>query len=161
MRCQEEITTMAVSKIPVGYHTLTPYLTVKDGNRAMKFYEQALGAKETMRFAGPEGRIMHAEMKIGDSPFMLSEEFPEMGVKSPESLGGTTGSIMIYIENVDEAYPRAIKAGGKELRPLQDQFYGDRSGTFEDPEGHKWTISTHIEDVSEEEMGRRMAAMNK
>jgi len=150
---------MAVSKIPTGYHTLTPYLTVKDGNRAMKFYEQALGAKEIMRFAGPEGRIMHAEMKIGDSPFMLSEEFPEMGAKSPQSLGGTTGSIMIYIENVDEAYPRAIKAGGKELRPLQDQFYGDRSGTFEDPEGHKWTISTHVEDVSEEEMGRRMAAM--
>ena len=150
---------MAVSKIPAGYHTLTPYLTVKDGNRAMKFYEQALGAKEIMRFAGPEGRIMHAEMKIGDSPFMLSEEFPEMGAKSPQSLGGTTGSIMIYIENVDEAYPRAIKAGGKELRPLQDQFYGDRSGTFEDPEGHKWTISTHVEDVSEEEMGRRMAAM--
>ena len=152
---------MAVSKIPTGYHTLTPYLTVKDGNRAMKFYEQALGAKEIMRFAGPEGRIMHAEMKIGDSPFMLSEEFPEMGAKSPQSLGGTTGSIMIYIENVDEAYPRAIKAGGKELRPLQDQFYGDRSGTFEDPEGHKWTISTHVEDVSEEEMGRRMAAMSK
>jgi PhnB protein len=150
---------MAVSKIPAGYHTLTPYLTVKDGNRAMKFYEQALGAKEIMRFAGPEGRIMHAEMKIGDSPFMLSEEFPEMGAKSPQSLGGTTGSIMIYIENVDEAYPRAIKAGGKELRPLQNQFYGDRSGTFEDPEGHKWTISTHVEDVSEEEMGRRMAAM--
>ncbi len=152
---------MAVAKIPVGYHTLTPYLTVKDGNRAMKFYEQALGAKETMRFEGPGGRIMHAEMKIGDSPFMLSEEFPEMGAKSPQSLGGTTGSIMIYIENVDEAYPRAIKAGGKELRPLQDQFYGDRSGTFEDPEGHKWTISTHVEDVSEEEMGKRMAAMNE
>jgi PhnB protein len=150
---------MAVSKIPTGYHTLTPYLTVKDGNRAMKFYEQALGAKEIMRFAGPDGRIAHAEMKIGDSPFMLSEELPEMGVKSPKSLGGTTGSIMIYIENVDEAYPRAIKAGGKELRPLQDQFYGDRSATFEDPEGHKWTISTHVEDVSEEEMGRRMAAM--
>ena len=150
---------MAVSKIPAGYHTLTPYLTVKDGNRAMKFYEQALGAKETMRFAGPEGRIMHAEMKIGDSPFMLSEEFAEMGVKSPQSLGGTTGSFMLYVENVDEAYARAIKAGGKELRPLQDQFYGDRSGTFEDPEGHKWTISTHVEDVSEEEMGKRMAAM--
>jgi len=150
---------MAVSKIPAGYHTLTPYLTVKDGNRAMKFYEQALGAKEIMRFASPDGRIAHAEMKIGDSPFMLSEEFPERNVKSPQSLGGTTGSFMIYLENVDEAYGRAIKAGGKEVYPLQDQFYGDRSGTFEDPEGHKWTISTHVEDVSEEEMGRRMAAM--
>lgn len=150
---------MAVSKIPAGYHTLTPYLTVKDGNRALKFYEQALGAKETLRLGTPGGGIAHAEMLIGDSKFMLSQEFPEMGVRSPQSLGGVTGSFMIYVENVDEAFARAIAAGGNPLRPLQDQFYGDRSGTFEDPEGHKWTIATHIEDVSEEEMERRMAEM--
>jgi len=152
---------MAASKIPAGYHSITPYLTVKNGDQAMKYYEQAFGAKETMRMNDPKGRITHAEMKIGDSPFMLSEEFPEMGVKSPSSLGGVSGSYMIYVDDVDVVYPRAIEAGGKEIRALQNQFYGDRSGTLEDPEGHKWTVSTHVEDVTPEEMDRRMSAMAK
>jgi PhnB protein len=145
-----------VKPIPEGYHSLTPYLIVDDGAKAMEFYKQAFGATELFRMEH-QGKIGHAEMKIGDSPFMLADENPQF--KAPKSLGGTAVSLMIYVDDVDKVYPQAIAAGGTELKPLQDQFYGDRSGTLSDPFGHIWTVSTHKEDVSPEEMDKRMAAM--
>ena len=146
---------MAVKPIPEGYHTATPYLIIKDAASAIEFYKKAFNATEKMRMPGPDGRVMHAEIKIGDSHIMLADEFPEMGFRGPVSLGGTPVSICIYVENVDEIYTQAIAAGGKELKPLQDQFYGDRSGTLTDPFGHVWTVATHVEDVSPEEMQKR------
>jgi len=150
---------MAVKPIPDGYHTVTPYLIVKGAAKALEFYKKALGAEERVRMPGPEGKIMHAEIQIGDSTIMLADEFPQMGAVSPQSLGGTPVGICLYVQDVDTLFKRAIAAGGKEERPLQNQFYGDRSGTMVDPFGHKWTIATHIEDVTPEEMQRRMAAM--
>ncbi len=152
---------MAVKPIPDGYHTVTPYLIVNDGAAAIEFYKQAFGATELMRAPGPGGKLMHAEIRIGDSPIMLADEFPEMKVLSPSSLGGSATSILLYVEDVDALFARAIAAGGKEKKPLQDQFYGDRSGTLEDPFGHSWTISTHVEDVSKEEMDKRFEEMMK
>jgi PhnB protein len=150
---------MAAKPIPDGYRTVTPYLIVKGAAKALEFYQKALGAEERVRMPGPEGKIMHAEIQIGDSMIMLADEFPQMGAVSPQTLGGTPVGICLYVENVDALFKRAIAAGGKEERPLQNQFYGDRSGTLIDPFGHKWTIATHIEDVPMEEMQRRMAAM--
>ena len=150
---------MAVKKIPAGYHTVTPYLIVSGAAEAIDFYKRAFNAEERVRMPGPDGRIMHAEIQIGDSHVMLGDEFPQMGVKSPRSIGGTPVGICLYVEDVDKIYKQAIAAGGKEERPLQNQFYGDRSGTLFDPFGHKWTVATHIEDVSPEEMQKRMAAM--
>lgn len=144
-----------VKPIPDGYHSVTPYLIVNGAARAIDFYKQAFGATELLRMEGPGGSIGHAEIKIGDSPVMLADEHPEMGFRSPRTLGGPGVSLMIYVENVDEVFPRAIAAGGKELRAVQDQFYGDRSGTLEDPFGHVWTISTHKEDLSNDELMRR------
>jgi PhnB protein len=153
---------MAVKPIPDGYHTVTPYLIVNDASRAIDFYTKAFGAKELSRFEMPGGKIGHAEIKIGDSPVMLAEEFPEMGAVSPKSLGGTPVGICLYVKDVDALAAQATAAGAKVVRPVQDQFYGDRSGTFEDPFGHKWTLSTHKEDVPDEEMHKRMeAAMKK
>jgi PhnB protein len=152
---------MAVKPIPDGYHTVTPYLVVNDGAKAIDFYKQAFGATELFRMDGPDGKVGHAEVRIGDSPVMLADEHPEMGFRSPRSLGGAGVSLMVYVEDVDAVFPRAVAAGGKELRPVQDQFYGDRSGTLEDPFGHVWTISTHKEDVSSEEMRRRSEEMMK
>jgi PhnB protein len=153
---------MAVKPIPEGYHTVTPYLIVKDAAGAIDFYKKALGATEIMRFAGPNGKVGHAEVKIGDSRVMLADEFPEMGAVSPQSIGGTPVGLCLYVKDVDALSKQAIAAGAKVVRPVQDQFYGDRSGTFEDPYGHKWTIATHKEDVSPEEMKKRMeAAMQK
>jgi len=146
-----------VKPIPEGYHSLTPYLIVKGGADAIEYYKKAFGAIELFRFEH-EGSIGHAEMKIGDSPFMLGDEKPEMGYRSPNSAGYTPVSLMIYVEDVDTIYKQAIEAGGKEVKPLQDQFYGDRSGTLTDPFGHVWTVATHKEDVSQEEMDRRIAA---
>lgn len=146
---------MVSKPIPDGYHSVTPYLVVKGASRAIDFYKQAFGATELLRMDGPEGSIGHAEIKIGDSPVMLADEHPQMGFRSPQTLGGAGVSLMIYVEDVDEVFPRAIAAGAKELRPVQNQFYGDRSGTLEDPFGHVWTISTHVEDVPEDEMLRR------
>lgn len=146
---------MSVNPIPDGYHSVTPYLIVDGAADAIRFYEQALGATEVMRM--PMGdKIGHAEIKIGDSHVMLADEFPEMDRRSPKSRGGTTGSLMVYLEDVDTAFQRALDVGGIEEKPPEDQFWGDRMGSFVDPFGHLWTLATHIEDVSEEEMGRRM-----
>ena len=149
---------MASAKpIPDGYHSITPYLIVDGAANAIEYYKKAFGATELFRM-DHEGKVGHAELKIGDSPIMIADEYPQMGYRSPKALGGTPVSIMIYVEDVDTVYKRAIDAGAKEVKPLQDQFYGDRSGTLTDPFGHVWTVATHKEDVSMEEMNRRMAA---
>jgi PhnB protein len=142
--------------IPEGYHSVTPYLIIKGATEAIDFYKKAFGATELFRMPAPGGKIGHAEIKIGDSPIMLADESPEMGYKSPQTLGGSPISIMIYVADVDTVFKQAIAAGGKEQRPVKDQFYGDRSGTLEDPFGHVWHVATHTEDVSPEEMERRM-----
>ena len=150
-----------IKPVPDGYHTVTPYLIVSGAAEAIDFYKKAFGASETMRFHGPNGCIMHAEIRIGDSAIMLADEFPEMGVRGPKSLGGAGVSIALYVENVDQWFERAVAAGSSVLRPLQNQFYGDRSGTITDPYGHCWTIASHVEDVPEEEMNRRFEEMMK
>jgi len=143
--------------IPEGYHSVTPYLIISGAADAIEYYKKAFGATELFRM--PHGdKIGHAEIKIGDSPIMLADEYPEMGFKSPKSIGGTPVSLMIYVEDVDTVFPRAIAEGGVEMKPLQDQFYGDRSGTLTDPFGHVWTVATHMEDLTPEEMGQRAAA---
>jgi PhnB protein len=152
---------MAVKPVPEGYNSVTPYLIVNGAARAIEFYKLAFGATEIMRMPDPNGGIMHAELKIGDSVIMLADE-PENGShKSAQTLGGSPVSLMIYIADVDKVFARAISAGAKETRAVQDQFYGDRSGNLIDPFGHIWTVSTHVEDVSAEEMERRMAALPK
>jgi PhnB protein len=141
--------------IPEGYRTATPYLIVKGAAEAIEFYKRAFGATEMLRMADPQGRVGHAEIRIGDSVIMLADEHPDMGYRGPRALGGSSVSILLYLEDVDEVFQRALKAGAKALRPVTNQFYGDRSGTLEDPFGHVWTIATHVEDVSPEEMKRR------
>jgi PhnB protein len=151
---------MGVNPVPQGYHSVTPYITVDGGNAAIEFYKKAFGATEMLRL--PMGdKLAHGEVKIGDSVVMLSDEFPEMNRLSPKSRGGATAALMIYLPDVDAAFARAIAAGAKEERAVADQFYGDRSGTVTDPFGHSWTLSTHVEDVSEDEMNRRMAAYSE
>ena len=141
--------------IPEGYHSVTPYLIVDDAKRAIEFYSDAFGAEEKFRL--PMGdRIGHAEIKIGDSFVMLADEFPDMGHLGPTARGGTTVSLLIYLPDVDAAFKRAIDAGAKELRPLENQFWGDRMGTVTDPFGHQWSLATHVEDVPENELGTRM-----
>ena len=149
---------MAVRPVPEGYSTVTPYLIVADAAKAIDFYTRAFGAQELMRFGDPDGKIMHAELRIGDSRIMLADEAPQMGYRGPLALGGSATSIMLYVHDVDRVFNRAIEAGAREQQALKDQFYGDRSGTLTDPFGHVWTIATHVEDVSEEEMRRRMEA---
>ena len=149
---------MPVKPIPDGYHTVTPYLIVNDGVKALDFYKRAFGAVELFRMEHA-GKIGHAEFKIGDSPIMLADEHPEMGARGPLSLGGTPVSILLYVNNVDETTAQAEAAGAKIVRPLENKFYGDRSATLADPFGHSWHISTHVEDVSSEEMKKRLAAM--
>jgi PhnB protein len=151
-----------VKAIPEGYHSLTSYLSIKGAADAIAFYKKAFGAEELVRMPMPDGRVGHAELQIGDSRVMLADEMPEMpGVvaKSPRTLGGTTVGMVIYVADVDAQFKRAVEAGATVKRPLTDQFYGDRSGTLEDPFGHVWTLSTHVEDVSPEEMKKRMAAL--
>ena len=146
-----------VKPIPEGYHSVTPYLIVNGGAAALEFYKKAFGAIELFRMEH-EGKIGHAEIKIGDSPIMSADEHPAMGYVGPQALGGTPVSLMIYVDDVDTIFKQAIDAGGVELKPLQDQFYGDRSGNLKDPFGHVWTVATHKEDVTPEEMNKRMAA---
>ena len=141
--------------IPDGYHTVTPALTVKNGAEAIEFYKRALGAKELMRFAGPDGKLMHAEIEIGNSKIMLGEEMPEQGCRAPASAGAVTGSLYLYVEDVDKAFRRAVEAGAKAMMPPTDMFWGDRFGQVEDPSGHRWGLATHKEDPSPEEMARR------
>ena len=148
---------MPVKPIPEGYHTVTPYLIVKDARRALEFYKKVFAANELMRFEMGD-RIGHAEIKIGDSIIMLADEFPEMGHRSPKSLGGSPVGLAIYVPDVDTLAKQIVAAGAKVQRPVKDQFYGDRSGTFEDPFGHVWTIATHKEDLSPEEVQRRFKA---
>src|SRR4051812_5400661 len=148
--------------VPAGYHTITPYISVKGAAQALDFYKQAFGAEEIMRMPMPGGRIGHAEIRIGDSHVMLADEFPDMPdavTKSPQTLGGSTFGLHLYMDDVDAKFKKAIDAGAKVKRPVADQFYGDRSGTLEDPFGHVWTIATHVEDVSPEEMKKRMSAL--
>ncbi|HSI36343.1 MAG TPA: VOC family protein [Tepidisphaeraceae bacterium] len=152
---------MAVKPIPDGYRSITPYLVVSGAAAAIEFYKDALGARERMRMPGPGGKVMHAELEIGDSVVMLADEFPEMGAKGPGAFGGSPVSIMLYVADVDAIFAKAVGLGAKVLRPVQNQFYGDRSGTMTDPFGHTWTIGTHVEDLTPDEIGRRMAAMPK
>ena len=149
-----------VKPIPDGYHSATPYLIIQGAAAALDFYKKAFGATELMRMAQPDGRIGHAEIRIGDSVIMLADEVPEMSYRGPKSLGGSPVSILLYFEGVDAVVARAVTAGAKLTRPVQDQFYGDRNGVIEDPFGHVWTIATHTEDVSPVEIDRRLAAMN-
>ena len=150
--------TSKVKPIPEGYHSLTPYLIIKNAADAIEFYKKAFGATELFRIDQPDGKIGHAEIKIGDSPIMLSDEFPEMGHRGPQSLGGSPVSLMLYVEDVDTVVNRATTAGAKLDRPVEDKFYGDRAGSLTDPFGHIWHIGTHKEDVSPEEMEKRAAA---
>ena len=150
---------MTVKPIPDGYHTATPYLICDGAAKAIEFYKTAFGATEMIRMDGPAGKVMHAEIKIGDSQIMLADEFPEMGFKSPTTLGGSPVGIMLYVEDVNTMFHRALDAGASMLKPLVDQFYGDRAGTVTDPFGHTWTIATHTEDVPPDEMDRRFQEM--
>lgn len=145
--------------IPDGYHTVTPYLIVDGAARAIEFYVRAFNAKESMRMPGPGDKIMHAEIKIGTSPIMLADEFPKSNALSPKSTGGSPVILMLYVEDVDALFAQALAAGARVERAVQDQFYGDRTCTVIDPFGHRWTIATHIEDVSRDEIDRRAAAM--
>ena len=146
---------MAVKPIPEGYRSVTPYLVIKGASAAIDYYKQVFGAKERMRMDAPGGMVGHAELEIGDSVVMLADEFPEQGFKGPRSLGGSPVSILLYVEKVDDVFKRAVAAGARELKPVADQFYGDRMGTLEDPFGHVWSVATHVEDVPPEEMARR------
>jgi PhnB protein len=144
-----------VDAIPQGYPRLTPYLIVDDAGAAIDFYTSVLGAKERMRMGGPDGKVGHAELEIGDSVVMLADEHPEMDALGPRTVGGTPVSLHVYVEDADGVFTRALEAGARELRPLEDKFYGDRLGSFEDPFGHHWHVATHIEDVQPDEMSRR------
>jgi PhnB protein len=147
---------MPVKAIPEGYHTLTPYLTVRDAARAIEFYKKAFGAEDRGAMKGPDGKIMHAELKIGDSIVMLADEFPQYGAVSPETVGGSCSGLHIYVQDVDAAFDRAVKAGASTEMPVSDMFWGDRYGKLKDPFGHKWSIATHTADLSMEEMKKGM-----
>jgi PhnB protein len=148
--------TTSSNPIPHGFHTVTPSLIVRNAAQAIEFYKKALGAKELMRMPSPDGRIGHAELQIGDSIIFLSDEFPNMGIsKSPQTLGGCTGTLNLYVEDVDATYRNAIDAGGKAAMPVADMFWGDRYGTFVDPFGHSWGVATHKEDLTEQEIDER------
>jgi PhnB protein len=141
--------------VPEGYHSVTPYLAVDDGARAIAFYKEAFGATEVMRMPGPGGKIGHAEIRIGDSRIMLADEYPDMGFRSPKTYGGSPVGLHLYVEDVDAVASKARAAGAKELRPVKDQFYGDRTGSFEDPFGHVWHLATRKENLSPDELQRR------
>lgn len=152
----------SVKPIPDGYHSITPYLSLKNAQAAIDFYKEAFGAREIYRLEMPGALVGHCELQIGSSRIMVADEFPDMPdavTASPKTVGNTTAGFCLYLENVDAAFAKAVSAGAKVRRPVADQFYGDRSGTLEDPSGHIWTLTTHIEDVAPEEMKKRMAAM--
>lgn len=142
----------SVKPVPEGFHTATPSLVVRDAGKAIDFYKKVFGAEERMRMPDPSGKIIHAEIKIGDSIIFLSDEIPNMGGKSPQTLGAYTGGVYLYVPNVDEIHKRAVDAGGKSVGPVSDMFWGDRVGHFVDPFGHAWTVSTHVADLTEQEM---------
>ncbi|HKY32286.1 MAG TPA: VOC family protein [Candidatus Polarisedimenticolia bacterium] len=148
----------SVKAIPDGHHTVTTHLTTTDASAAIDFYKKAFGAEEIVRMPGPGGKVMHAELQIGDSRIMVNDEFPDYGALGPRSLGGSPVSIHLYVQDADAAFDRAVKAGAKVTMPLADMFWGDRYGKLEDPFGHKWSIGTHIEDVSAEECAKRAKA---
>jgi PhnB protein len=148
-----------VKPIPDGHHTVAPYLAIKNAVGALEFYKKAFGATETYKLIVPDGRLGHAELRLGDSLIMLSDEFPEFGGKAPEALDGSPVSIHLYVEDVDAFVKRAVAAGAREVKPVADQFYGDRSGQLEDPYGHLWWVATHKEDVAPEEMQKRVRAL--
>ena len=148
-----------VQPIPPGYHSITPYLLVRHATRALAFYRDAFGADQVMRFDTPDGKVAHAEVKIGDSHVMLADETPEFA--GPQSLGGAGVSLMLYVRDVDATFAQAVAAGASVRRPVADQFYGDRVGTLVDPFGHVWSIGTHREDVSVEEVQRRMKSLSE
>ena len=151
-----------VKPIPDGYHSVTPYITVNDAAAAITFYKRAFGAEEKMRMNGPDGKVGHAELKIGDSMIMLADEMPHGGLRSPKSLGGTTAGMFIYVNDVDSVFNQAVSAGAKVEMPVADQFWGDRYGKLMDPFGHSWSVATHKEDLTPEEMSKRAkAAMEK
>jgi PhnB protein len=152
---------VSVSHTPKGYHTATPYLVIKGAAAAIDFYKTVFGATEIMRMPGPGGMVMHAELKFGDSIIMMADEFPDMGFRGPKSIGGSPVGICVYVADVDSRVALALKHGATEKRTVQNQFYGDRSGTIVDPFGHIWTIATHVEDVAPEEMNRRFEAEMK
>ena len=149
---------MAVRPIPEGYHSVTPYLAVEDASKAIDFYKEAFGAEESLRMPGPDGKIGHAELQIGDSKLMLSDPFPQSNVRPPSERGGPTASIFLYVEDVDATFEQAQQAGAEVVSELEDMFWGDRFGTLSDPFGHVWSIATHKEDLSEEEMAERSKA---
>jgi PhnB protein len=146
-----------VNPIPDNYPRVTPYLHVDGADAAIRFYTEVLGATERVRMGGPDGRVGHAELAIGDSMIMLADEYPDMGVRGPKTIGGTPTTIHVYVEDADAVFAAALAAGATELRPVENQFYGDRSGQFEDPFGHHWNVATHVEDVPPEEMEQRAA----
>ncbi len=148
-----------VKAIPAGHRSVTPYLAIKNAAKALEFYKRAFGATESFRITMPDGRLGHAEIRLGDSLIILSDEFPEYGGKSPETLGGSPVSVHLYVEDVDAFFKRALAAGAKERKSVMDQFYGDRSGQLEDPFGHLWWVATHKEDISPTEMQKRVQAM--
>ena len=144
--------------IPDGYPRVTPYLITDGASAAIDFYRSVLGARERMRMPAPDGRVGYAELEIGDSLIMLADEFPEMEARGPKAVGGTPVSLHVYVEDADGVFDRAIQAGARALQPVEDKFYGDRSGQFEDPFGHHWSVATHVEDVPPDEMAARAAA---
>jgi PhnB protein len=146
-----------VKAIPDNYPQVMPYLIVDGASAAIEFYKGVLGATERMRLEGPDGRVGHAELQIGEAVIMLADENPGMNIEGPKSIGGTPVTIHVYVEDADGTFGRAVQSGAKSLRAVEDQFYGDRSGQFEDPYGHRWNVATHVEDISEEEMLRRAA----
>jgi PhnB protein len=148
-----------VDPIPSEYPRVTPYLSIDGAAKAITFYCDILGADERVRMNGPDGKVGHAELAIGNSVIMLADTFEDMGAPTPTTLGGSPVTLMVYVADVDDVFARAIKAGAKEIAPVQDQFYGDRSGQFEDPFGHRWNVASHVEDVPAEEMEKRAAAM--
>lgn len=147
-----------VKPIPKGYHAVTPYLIAHDATQAIAFYKKALGAKLRMKMPGPDGKIGHAELEIGDSVVMLADENPAWGARSPKTIGGSPVALVVYVKNVDAQVKKALAAGAKLVRPIEDKFYGDRMGTVEDPFGYQWHLSTHIEDVPPREMAKRAKA---